>query len=382
MAEEDAGIPTTVAQAQALAEQQKHKTGSYTIEQMGVASETFATALERMKEAVKPGTRMDRDKLAIWEADRGSEVWNVRVPKNYDPAIPAGVLVFINAGESGKMPRGWDTLLDERNLIYIGADNTGNPVDSRWRFICAIEAARLIRARYLVDDQRVYISGTSGGGRCASYVAINFPDVFSGGLYLIGCNVIAETHKSGPKYLALASKNRYAIITGEKDFNREGSLQVVEDYRKSGFASVTYLEVPGMGHNMPPADWIAKGLAALDQPIVDQAEKAYKRAQSSQKIGRLGAALADYATAASRGFGAAFQADAAARLTEIRGQYDAAVAGIEGHIQSSAFPEAAKALAAFRRDWAPAANEDAIRLSKAITEARTKKPAAPSPAQP
>ena len=43
--------------------------------------------------------------------------------------------------------------------------------------------------QYCLDPARIYISGCSGGGRAASWVAMGYPDVFSGGLYMIGADL-------------------------------------------------------------------------------------------------------------------------------------------------------------------------------------------------
>jgi hypothetical protein len=55
------------------------------------------------------------------------------------------------------------------------------------------------------------------------------------------------------------------LVTGEKDFNRVEVHSTEENgFRKEGFASVLCLEVPGVGHAMPPAEWLGKGLEFLD----------------------------------------------------------------------------------------------------------------------
>ena len=66
--------------------------------------------------------------------------------------------------------------------------------------------------------------------------------------------------------LAIAKKEcRYVLVTGEKDSNRVNTHSAEENgFRKEGFASVLCLEVPGLGHAMPPGEWLDKGLEFLD----------------------------------------------------------------------------------------------------------------------
>ena len=54
--------------------------------------------------------------------------WELYVPRDYDPGSPAGLLVFISPTDSGKMPRRYQSVLDEKNLIWIGANFSGSRV--------------------------------------------------------------------------------------------------------------------------------------------------------------------------------------------------------------------------------------------------------------
>ena len=54
--------------------------------------------------------------------------WAVYVPESYDPGSPPGLLVFISPTESGRMPGRYRQVLDDHNLIWIGANHSGNRV--------------------------------------------------------------------------------------------------------------------------------------------------------------------------------------------------------------------------------------------------------------
>ena len=95
------------------------------------------------------------------------------------------------------------------------------------------------------------------------FMGVNFyEDIPAGdGKTTYGANFIPDD-----EVLAIAKKScRYALVTGEKDFNRAGTKTVFEaGFKKEGFANVTYLEAPGVAHNLPPAKWLEQGLDFLD----------------------------------------------------------------------------------------------------------------------
>ncbi|MDH3585300.1 MAG: hypothetical protein OER86_13940, partial [Phycisphaerae bacterium] len=305
---------------------EKHRTGAVVIEAEGVPYKTYVETFHRYGGRPKPEDMAKARKgMNRVESAGVRPRWQVHVPQSYDPSIPHGVLVFINSGDSGKVPGKWTEALARHRLIWIGADASGNKKDTLWRHSLAVHAVGLIKARYSVDEDRVYVSGNSGGGRVSSQVAIVHGDLFDGGFYHIGCNPYRSLSLEGNKYLpgflarpnprllARARVNRFVLLTGEKDFNRDGTKKVFQLYQKDGFRNVTYLEVPGMAHRSPPADWFAKGIAALDQPLGKEAAKTHKLAGSLEKRGQFGRALAAYTKAAAHGKGQEFAEDAAAR---------------------------------------------------------------------
>ena len=51
--------------------------------------------------------------------------WKIYVPESYDPKKLAGLAVYVSPTPRGRMPRGWQPVFDERNLIWISADKAG-----------------------------------------------------------------------------------------------------------------------------------------------------------------------------------------------------------------------------------------------------------------
>ncbi|MDB5356477.1 MAG: hypothetical protein JWN24_2930 [Phycisphaerales bacterium] len=214
------------------------------------------------------------------EYDLAKESFEVYIPADYDGSKKYGLFVWVSASPSGVVHQQWLEQLDKRHLIWVGANNAGNPRAVTARLGLAIDAVHNMKAKYAIDDDRIYVSGGSGGGRCSSILGVSHPDIFRGGFYMIGCDyfrIIPTGEPSKfwqrsygppePKMMALAAHHsRHVLLTGENDMNRAQTKGNYErGFLKDGFEHVLYLEVPGMGHQPPPADWFEKGLAFLDE---------------------------------------------------------------------------------------------------------------------
>jgi pimeloyl-ACP methyl ester carboxylesterase len=73
----------------------------------------------------------------------------------------------------------------------------------------------------------VYVSGFSGGGRVASMVAPEYPQVFKGAIFICGVN---DWGNRKPADLETVQSNRYVFLTGRKDFNRSETRSVHRSY--------------------------------------------------------------------------------------------------------------------------------------------------------
>lgn len=210
--------------------------------------------------------------------DIAKEKFQVIVPKEYRAEESWGLLVWISAGPAVNLPADWEAVLAKKKLLLVGALNSGNPRDVFDRVRLAVEAGVGMRKRCRVDERRVYVSGFSGGARVASMVGVAFADIFSGALPFMGVNFYTDLPMPGGKtyppsfipddeVLEIAKqRRRFALVTGEKDFNRPETRSAFENgFRKEGFASAVCLEAPGIGHAMPPAAWLEKGIDFLDE---------------------------------------------------------------------------------------------------------------------
>jgi hypothetical protein len=205
------------------------------------------------------------------------EQFQLVIPKNYQSLEQWGLFIWISPSDNPRVPPEWEAVLAARKLLFVGAMKSGNPRNIFDRIRMAIDANVGMRKRYRIDPKRVYVSGFSGGARVASMMGVAYADLFTGAMPFMGVNFYtdlpAENGKQyGPNYipddqaLEIAKKRcRYVLVTGEKDFNRFETHSAEENgFRKEGFASVISIEVPGIGHAMPGAAWLEKGLEFLD----------------------------------------------------------------------------------------------------------------------
>jgi predicted esterase len=218
--------------------------------------------------------------------DIAQESFEVYVPDSCDSHTPFGLLVWISPHSSGSIERpAIKQLMDKHKLIWIGANNSGNDTSTYSRRIpLALDAAYNMQKLYNIDPNRVYVAGISGGGRVASITAFHHSDIYNGGIFINGANYWqnipipgknsswdASSPKPQPVNLQRAKIfGRYVLLTGDEDNNK---LQM-QTYYKIGFKkclnNLLYIEVPGMGHEMPPAEEFDKALEYVDKPFLQK----------------------------------------------------------------------------------------------------------------
>ncbi len=207
-----------------------------------------------------------------------SETMHVRVPAGYDPRRPAGLVVWSSPTPRGAIPREFGPALDELNMLCIGSDNTGNDRDVPDKFQMVFDAVATARARYHIDDRRIYITGMSGGGKVSSILAVCFADVFAGAVPIVGFGCYSSLDDSwgqhrNPYYakprgrlLQLARAHRMALMGGPPDFNYREMSERAARLEADGFTNIRFFSYPDMAHVMPTASRFADALRWIDEP--------------------------------------------------------------------------------------------------------------------
>jgi len=210
--------------------------------------------------------------------DVTKETFDILLPPKHDHATPHGLFVWVPAADQPGIPAEWEPVLARHRLIFIGAHRSGNRRNIFDRIRLAVDANHNARRFTAIDGRRVYVSGFSGGGRVASMLGVAWGDMFSGAIPCMGVNFYTDvTAPDGKTYtlnyrpddalLDLVKRFcRFALITGEQDFNRANTLGVFENgFTAEGFRHARVFEVPGHGHQPPPAVWLDRAIAFLDE---------------------------------------------------------------------------------------------------------------------
>jgi hypothetical protein len=336
----------------------------------------------------------DADTLKL---DPLSNAYDVYVPADYTPnEKPYGLIAWISPGERGGPREAWVESLDKRQIIFVAPRDVPNPSHSVWRAFMALESVRFANNTFTIDPDRVYVAGMSGGGRISSHVAMFFPETFGGCFAICGCNFYRDVPVPGqkdhvwpgfwpspeaPVVRKARADGRFVLLTGTKDFNLEPTKGAHNAMLGEKFAHATLLEVPGLAHELPDAEWFDKGLAALDAPVFDGAEDRYKQAIESEKKRKLGEAMLAFESAARHGGDKSFVKDASERGSKLRAKYDAQLALVQQLIESKQADKASLAVRDFKATFAPASSDRADELLELIKALRALKPTATKPAR-
>jgi hypothetical protein len=211
--------------------------------------------------------------------DLSREKFLARLPRAYDPRHPAGLIVWIDAASAGSPPPELAPVADELGLVIIGAAESGNNRPAPERYQLALDAAATASARFHIDPRRVYVAGISGGGRVASILWACFPDVFPGGLGVVGLSHYMRVPSGLGSYYEAAYErppiklfellqspgHRLAGITGTKEMNYLEIMGTQRQMAKDGL-DVRAFEYPGMAHEMATPERCAEAVGWLDEP--------------------------------------------------------------------------------------------------------------------
>jgi hypothetical protein len=220
----------------------------------------------------------------------------VRIPKGYNPRRPAGLLVWINAGDTGAIPEPFAGALDELGFIAIGAADSGNGRSLVARIQLALDALATASRRFHIDPRRVYTTGISGGGRVCSIVAGCWPDYFTGCIPIVGLSCYenvpngtgfyypaAFVRPGGDRFKFLRTR-RWAPMTGRKDANELEMQQATAIFERDGM-QIRLFDDEKMGHQLPAAKDLREAMLWVDEP--------YHRLRKAEEDAAA-AALAEY----------------------------------------------------------------------------------------
>lgn len=195
--------------------------------------------------------------------------WEIYVPENYHPEKPAGLMVYISPSSSGEIPRDWISVMDEHNLIWVAANDSGNSALVSRRAIFAMIAPTMIGRNYEIDSERVYLSGLSGGGRMASRVATDHAHLFKGAIYNCGVDFWQQ---DPPRRLQQIQNNHYVLVTGTFDQALKPTKKVYRQYRNAGVENTKLMVIRNMTHRNPGRYKFSEAIRYLDSRLESESD--------------------------------------------------------------------------------------------------------------
>lgn len=236
--------------------------------------------------------RAFRTTMPLLKRDATQETIHLRLPRTHRPHRPAGVVVWIGPTGDGRWPPAYEPVFDALGLIVVGADRTGNdrPITDRLQIM--LDALHAAGQSWLIDEQRIYAAGFSGGGRCAALLTLALPEHFAGSVSLAALDSQhdAPTGRAGEHWparlgkplepaLRLLRQRRMAAVVGELDPNLAEVTARIELLRADGIP-VLLETVPNHPHALPSAELFAKALRWVDEPVRNARDKAAAEAEA------------------------------------------------------------------------------------------------------
>jgi poly(3-hydroxybutyrate) depolymerase len=203
-------------------------------------------------------------------------VW-VRVPPNYDPAKPWPAVITLH-GTGGRARRQLEftvgLLAARADAVIVAAPQaeSGGPFNPHDESETdqPVRLLRILRRRYHIDSDRVYLTGYSKGGHRTCSAAVMFADRFAGAMPLAGCMSLVQREGLYPQFLPNLQHLPMLLVWGEQDTrtpagreSADGGIAGVNrrfaEAAKQMELPVTAVELPGVGHASvkPPADLLA-----------------------------------------------------------------------------------------------------------------------------
>lgn len=188
--------------------------------------------------------------------------WKIYVPKTYTPSKPVGLIAYVTHSNSwGGSTKAYNDVLDEKNIIWAGVISAGNKKPLNERLMRLLLTPTFIARDYVLDPDRVYVGGNSGGAHVASVLATSKPQLFKGGLFVGGALFWKDRE---PAAIDLVRQNRYVFISGSRNPDLREVQTTAVAYVEAGVEQTEFFLMPNVARKAPTATYIEKAIEYLD----------------------------------------------------------------------------------------------------------------------
>lgn len=228
-----------------------------------MAGETSTTVSVTVRELVGESSELLREVGGALQLDEPLSFEVCTPPGVGSAAHPApGVLVYISPKTGAKLPEAWLPLMRAANLIWVGANESGNEILVPRRVSLALLGAEVAARASTIDRSRIYLTGFSGGGRVASMMMPFFLARFAGAVFICGANPVGPVSE---EIRSLVPERRFVFLTGTGDFNLLDTQMAIQTFEMAGFENLRLDVIENMGHELPPAEAMANAIAFVSQ---------------------------------------------------------------------------------------------------------------------
>lgn len=175
--------------------------------------------------------------------------WSIKVPETYDPGIPPGILVQMSQNNLAKIPFGWASVLEEKNLIWISIDKTGVLKHSKEMLLSTL-ASVYLQSRFKINTDRIYLIASTDSCISASIAMQTFPQIFKGVIYS-ACEPI-NWKKNIPPKINEMKNNAYVFMSSSEKSIQRLMRQAERQYNNEGIMNTKFLYDPRLfyGENL------------------------------------------------------------------------------------------------------------------------------------
>lgn len=228
-----------------------------------MAGETSTTVSVTVRELVDESSEFFREADGALQLDEPLS-FDVYTPPGVGGAdAPApGVLVYISPKPGAKLPETWLPFMNAANLIWVGANESGNDILVPRRVALALLGAEVAARESDIDRSRIYLTGFSGGGRVASMMMPFFLARFAGAIFICGANPVGPV---SDEIQSLARERRFVFLSGTGDFNLFDTQMAIQNFEMAGFENLRLDVIEDMEHELPPAEAMADAIAFVNQ---------------------------------------------------------------------------------------------------------------------
>ena len=225
--------------------------------------------------------------------DLANETLLMRLPKAFEPTKQYGLIVWIDANTTARLYEPLFEACDREGFVLVGAQDTGNGRPTAERFQLALDAMATASAGVLIDPERVYVSGLSGGGKISTHLWACVPELVKGAVPIVGLASYRDV-PAGPGLvwkgdfqkpsdlprLNLVKKHRCGVLTGDKDFNLVPIRGTAEMMVRDGLP-VKVFEHEGMAHELPRPEHYLEALQWVDMGAKEKRELDCRKAAAA-----------------------------------------------------------------------------------------------------